>query len=286
MKKILSLLIIAAATISCTDDDIRTEQDFSNGPKVIGFGASLETMAYFSDLGPIERNVQVSVIGNGNGQYSDSPILVSYVEAPEEALAGERLAVEGLEYDYVDTFGTATIEPGASFVSIPITVHTAALSPTEKTVLYLKLTTVSEGSTIGEQYQIVKIAFVGCLSTLQGNYTAVISWNNGTSSVTRTDEVVTQVGVNTFRTRYVANYPAATFSPQGYEFIDICDELTLPDNQNLGGFSNDVLGVPFTSSVPYHGLVAPDGNSFQTAYDVVPYPGLNNRVFRTTYTRN
>ena len=96
MKKIMSLLIIAAATISCTDDDIRTEQNFTDGAKVIGFYAPLESIAYFEDTGVVERNIPVSLIGLGNGQYSEAPIDVTVVEAPEQ--------IDGL---FTVTVGTA-----------------------------------------------------------------------------------------------------------------------------------------------------------------------------------
>ena len=64
MKKILSLMIVIATAFACTDDDIRTEQDFSNGPKVVGFATGIQTVPYFSDEGVVLRHFPMNLIGN------------------------------------------------------------------------------------------------------------------------------------------------------------------------------------------------------------------------------
>ena len=235
MKKLMSLLVVASAFLSCSDDDIKTEQDFSNGPKVVGFASSLATVEYFSDEGVVMREFPMSLIGTGNGQTSDSDIVVSYEVDPSST------AVEGVEYDFVDTSGNIVIPAGGTFGNFPINVNTGQLNPTMKTQLILNLTSTSAGSVIGSQYAQLKITFVGCQSELQGGYNVVISTVAGTS--TRTNEVVTLTDINTFRTKYVGRYAFGTFNPAGYTFVDICGEISLPADQTLGGYSNGVYGI-------------------------------------------
>jgi len=232
------LLFVAAAFTSCTDDDIRTEQNLSSGPKVVGFPSDIYPVPYFEDEGVVLRKFPLDLIGTGNGQYSSTDIEVQY-----EIDYVNSTAVEGVEFNFVDTTGKIVIPAGSTFGEYPLEVNTGNLSPDFKTVLVLKLTTSSPGSTVGAQYDTLKITFVGCLSELQGNYRVVIT--AGGASSTRTNEIISVSDINTFRTRYVGRYALGQFTPPGYTFIDICDEISLPKNQTLGGFSNKVYGTSF-----------------------------------------
>jgi hypothetical protein len=274
MKKLMTLMIVAASFLSCSDDDIKVEQDLSTGPKVVGFASSLATVAYFSDEGTVLRKFPMNLIGNGNGQVSTSEIQVSYTIDPAST------ATAGVEYSMVDTTGKITIPAGTTFGEFSLNVNTGQLDPTQKTELILNLTTSTAGSVVGAQYSKLRIVFVGCLSQLAGNYTKTTTWAGG--SFTRTDEVVTLVDINTFQTRYVGNWAVGTFTPAGYTFIDICGEITVPDG-NLGQYSNEVKGG-IEDDVPNDGEVT-SATEFYTVYDVVPYPNLSNRVFKTFYTR-
>lgn len=276
MKKLMSLFIVASAFLSCTDDDIRTEQDFSSGPKVVGFATGIQTVPYFEDEGVVLRHFPMNLIGNANGQPSETDVVVSYTVDPAST------ATDGVEYNMVETTGTITIPAGATFGEFPVEVNTGQLNPTQKTELILNLTTSSEGSIVGAQYSKLRIVFVGCLSQLAGNYRKVTTWNNGANSFTRTNEVFTEVDINTFRTRYVGNWNLGTFTPEGYEFIDICGEITIL-TQNLGEYSNEIKGG-VDDNVPNDGEVT-SATELYTVYDVVPYPGLSNRVFKTFYTK-
>lgn len=234
MKKLMSLLVVASAFLACTDDDIRTEHQLSNGPKVVGFATSLATVEYFTDEGVVLREFPMSLIGNGNGQLPTSDIEVTYEVDPAST------ATEGVEFDFADTSGRIVIPAGGTFGNFPINVNTGQLNPTEKTQLILNLTSSSDGSVIGSQYDQLKITFVGCQSQLQGSYTMVCTTTAGTR--TRTDEVISVSGINTFKTRYIGRYTFATFTPPGYTFVDICGEIAVPD-QNLGQYSNQIYGI-------------------------------------------
>jgi len=235
MKKLMTLMIVAASFLSCSDDGIRTEQDLTKGPKVVGFASKVANVPYFSDQGTVLRKFPMNLIGNGNGQVSSSDIQVSYTVDPSST------AVAGREYTMVDTSGKITIPAGTTFGNFPLNVNTGQFSPTVKTELVLNLTTSSAGSVVGDQYKQLRIVFVGCLSQVQGNYTVRIT--SGASVWNRADEVVSTIGVNTFRTKYVGGWGFGTFSPAGYEFSDVCGEMAIPANLTLGGYSNAVYGI-------------------------------------------
>lgn len=238
MKKLITLLFVGAAFLSCTDDDIKTEQNLAAGDKVVGFPSDVYPVPYFEDEGVILRKFPLDLIGTANGQYSATDIEVEY-----EIDYANSTATEGVEFNFVDTSGKIVIPAGSTFGEYPLEVNTGNLNPDYKTVLVLKLKSSSPGSTIGAQYDTLKITFVDCLSLLDGNYSVAIT-SAGLTAV-RTNEVVTLTDINTFRTRYVGRYTLGSFSPAGYTFIDICDEISLPKNQTLGGYSNKVYGTSF-----------------------------------------
>lgn len=269
MKKLITLLFVGAAFLSCTDDDIKTEQNLAAGDKVVGFPSDVYPVPYFEDEGVILRKFPLDLIGTANGQYSATDIEVEY-----EIDYANSTATEGVEFNFVDTSGKIVIPAGSTFGEYPLEVNTGNLNPDYKTVLVLKLKSSSPGSTIGAQYDTLKITFVGCLSLLDGNYSVAIT-SAGLTDV-RTNEVVTLTDINTFRTRYVGRYPLGSFSPAGYTFIDICDEISLPKNQTLGGYSNKVYGTSFygdgidgivTSETTFevvHNIAFADGDQKQT----------------------
>lgn len=239
MKKILSLLFIASIALSCTDDDIKAEGNLAGGDKVVGFTPAIQTVPYFVDEGTILRKFPLDLIGKGNGQYSTTDIDVAY-----EVNYAESTAVEGLEFDFYGSQGSTgiiTIPAGSSFGEFSLDVNTGNLDPVVKTELVLDLISSSPGSTVGTQYSKLRIIFVGCLSLIEGSYTATISTVAGTS--VRADEYLTLTDINTFQTRYVGRYGFGSFTPAGFGFIDICGELTLKPDQTLGGYSNGVYGI-------------------------------------------
>ncbi|HSD14842.1 MAG TPA: hypothetical protein VLB74_09365 [Flavobacterium sp.] len=279
MKKLMSLLILAAATVACTDDDIRTEQDFSNGPKVVGFASSFESVAYFEDLGAVERTFPVTMIGTGNGQNSATPINVHYEIDPAST------ATEGVEFDFVDQSGIVTIQPNATFGNFPLLVNTGQLNPDTPTELILNLVS-ADGAVVGSQYHRLRIVFVGCQSQIADqdgeNYMTRCTRNDGFVRNFPAPEPIYMVDVNTFKTTTTATYlPGSLPVPdQGYNFIDICGDITVP-HQNLaqGSYGNEVYGLTDDGTDGYF----IDANTFEIIYEVTFAAG--NRQYTSRYTR-
>jgi hypothetical protein len=272
MKKIFCLMIIAAASFSCTDDDIKTEQVLNQGPRVVGFSKEFEAVSYFVDEGDVEHVFPLDLIGGSDGSVASQDIVATYEIDPSST------ATLGYEYDFIETQGQITIPAGSTFGYLPINVHTANFDRFVKKSLVINLTT-STNSVVGEQYRQFTIYFVGCLSVIQtGSYTAVISQPAGVR--TRTNENISLTGINTFSTRYVGLYTLGTFTPAGYKFIDICNEITVP-KQQLGQYSNLVRGLEADNGL--NGTVT-DPTHFNTKYEITFAAG--NITHRTTYTHN
>ena len=287
MKKLLTLTVLSALIISCTDDDIRTEHQLDSGPKIVGFNTNIQTVSYFEDLGTIDREFPINLIGTGNGQFSESDIVVEY-----EVDMVQSTAVEGVEFDFLDTSGTMTIPAGSSFGMFPLAVHTGNFDPLQKTELIVKLTSSSAGSTVAGQvkYNTLRIVFVGCLSNIvsamagSDSFTCVVTRDDG-AFVTRPSEIVYLTDINTYKSTTTGTWAAGTIAPdQGYDFMDICGDISVAQ-QGLcqGYYSNQVYGLTDDGT---DGTVADfsTGDNFEVTYEITFTAG--NRQYTNTYVRN
>ncbi|MFC4738905.1 hypothetical protein ACFO3U_02760 [Flavobacterium ponti] len=285
MKKILSLFAISAVLFSCTDDDIRIEHQLNTGSKIVGFSKSFETVSYFVDEGAVQLGFPVNLIGSGNGQTLSEPIEVQY-----EVDAANSTATEGVEFDFVSSTGKVTIPAGGTFGEFLLNVNTGQLNPTMKTELVVKLTAASNSTVVGAQYQTLKVIFVGCKSLIAGptgvgNYNLVVTRPDLPGSVWNfSNEAVTETSVNNFVTTRSGNYDIGVLQGNntGYDFVDICNEITIPE-QNLAHIYSNILR-PRTANNGIDGTVT-DINHFQTNYEIGFTGNTVWRTFNCVYTR-
>lgn len=278
MKKILSLFVISTVLFSCTNDDIRVEHQLNSGSKIVGFSKSFETVSYFADEGQVQLGFPIGLIGSGNGMTSDAAIEVQY-----EVDLANSTATEGVEFDFANTSGKVTIPAGGTFAEFPLIIHTGQLNPTMKTELLVKLTS-SSNSVVGAQYNSLKVIFVGCQSLVAGNYTVSVKRADVATPYVFTGETITATSVNNFVTRTSGHYPFGVLagSNQGYDFVDICGEITIPE-QNLAHIYSNLLR-PNSANNGLDGTVT-DINLFQTKYEIGFTGNTVWRSYTSTYTR-
>ncbi len=258
MKKLLILSALSLSLFACSDDD-RLETDVLNeGPKIVGFENTSESIAYFSDEGQIQHDLPVIIYGLGDGNANGSNIEITY-----EVDLVNSTATEGTEFEFGDATHKITIPSGGSFATIPLLVNTGSFSPTEKTELVLKLTTTTDG-VIGEQVKTAVIAFVGCQSQLPtGSY----SWAS-TAGFAGT-ATISQIATNTFQVPFPG--VASGGQPIPMQFNDICGEFThlgwafsdtyLCSASNIT-WDSDLNTLTFEELRVYNGLSMADGVFF------------------------
>lgn len=279
MKKILSLFAISTVLFSCTNDDIRIEHQLDSGSKIIGFSKSFETVSYFADEGQIQLGFPVTLIGSGNGQVLSAPIEIQY-----EVDLVNSTATEGVEFEFANTNGKITIPAGGTFADFPLLINTGQLNPTSKTELFINLVSASNSTVVGTQYQSLKVIFVGCQSLVAGDYTVSVKRADVATPYVFTGETVTATSVNNFITRTSGNYAFGVLqgTTQGYNFVDICGEITIPE-QNLAGIYSNLLR-PNSANNGLDGTVT-DINTFITKYEIGFTGNTVWRSFTSTYTR-
>lgn len=284
MKKLLMLLIVAGAAFSCTDDDLKPEGDFT-GEKIVGFASNLQSISYFADEGPVEREFAVNLIGLGNGQVATEDIVVNYTIDTENSTA-----VEGREFDFQNTSGQVVIPAGSTFGMFPLLVNTGNLDENLPTQLVVKLSSAS-GAVVGAQYNTIRIVFVGCVADIAGTYSVSVLRESTGATLVRPNETITETGINKFMTSSsgtLANTSSPDPSRAGFHFEVLCGDIVVPSQGLFDGQypGNEVVGVPFADGalVGLEGKVI-DENTFKIRYKA-NYGGATGFVtFVATYTR-
>lgn len=240
IKKILFSALLSflfASNISCEGgigDDELAGSDLTNSPLIVGWGNPIVTESYFEDLGILNNNYPINILGGGDGQPTTGDVTVTF-----SIDAAKTTATEGNEFTIPST--TATILAGTTIGPVSVDVNTAAFNPTEPTKLVLNATTTQAGVVVSQTEGVQTINFVGCKSTI-ADYTYEVTITSSTGGEYGPYiETITMESVNNFMT-----YSAGTWDPplnpgHGIRFGDICGTLTLPAHQGLVDiYSNDV----------------------------------------------
>ena len=281
MKKLLILSALALGMFSCSDDG-RLNGDILTGDKIAGFQNAAITASYFADEGPVTMDIPVTLIGLGNGQVSDSDIVLNYAIDNVNSSA-----VSGVEYTLPAT-GQVTIPAGSEFGILPITVNTGSFDPEVSTKVVITLTSATEGVVIGEQYKSVTFNFVGCLADLEGTWSVSVlrEANNTTFSIPL--ETVTQTAINEFNGSSTGTFTPGQAPDMGFEFTVLCGTVEIPDQGLfMGAFGNRLEGVALEEGPGegQHGYVSADGNTMVIRYRAEA--SANSFLyFTSTYTRN
>ncbi|MAS21293.1 MAG: hypothetical protein CMF34_13730 [Leeuwenhoekiella sp.] len=243
IKLILTAVFVASMVTGCLVDD-EENTSFAESPYVIGFETSFANESYFEDLGVVEANYPLNVLGGGDGTPIENDIVVNY------EIASSSTAVEGQEFDFVDNSGTLTIPAGSTFVNFPLNINTGNFDPNTPTSLILKLTgTNGDSSVISELNDELAITFVGCQSQLNQYTYQVTTTRDADGGVENSQlETISLLSVNTFRTATVGPFgPGARRGDiggtNGFTFEDVCGTITISSQNLVSLYSNQVYGT-------------------------------------------
>ena len=136
LNKLFLLLVLPLLCVSCLvdDEDDQGLQGIQNSAYTVGFNSSSTLQSYFVDVGAVNIDVPVNVLGGNSGVLLSSDVAVTYTVDPTST------AVEGNEYSL--TGSSFTIPAGTTFGNLPIQINTGGLDPDQPTTLILKLTNI------------------------------------------------------------------------------------------------------------------------------------------------
>ncbi|MFD2823093.1 hypothetical protein ACFS5M_05395 [Lacinutrix iliipiscaria] len=261
IKLILVLLAISLTSVSCLVDD-EVDTDFSNSPYIVGFASSSTLESHFVDVGPINVDIPVNVLGGNSGLLLSNDLTVNYVVDPSST------ATEGNEFTL--TGSSFNIAANTEFGILPIQVNTGGLDPDTPTTLVLKLTTASEGGTVSSPNSTYTITFVGCQSDHAGVYSCPDLPSGAAGQAT-----ITELAPNTYRISALPGIGFGGTDPVWFDFTNVCGEINVSGWQ-LGSLATSTGSVSESGAITFDGIILYNGGD--------PSTGVWFDLGATTYT--
>ncbi|MGX7668022.1 hypothetical protein [Flavobacterium pedocola] len=270
MKKIkilLAALFVGSIATSCLVDDEVSTENLKDTPIVVGFSRTSLNFSYFENVGTVENDIFVEVIGGQTG-FSNSATTATFEIDPSST------ATEGEEFSFPQG-KTFTIDANRDLGKFKIAVNTGSLDPLAPT--FVKLNIVTNGSLLStNSRKSVTIEFVGCNSQIiPGTYL-----NPGLPTSTGGSALVEEIAPNTFETVL----PRYTLGGQLIRFVfnDTCGTLTMVSSDLDGTYlitADDIVFNPTANTITFTNLVIHNGTS-PSDPPVVP------AIATSTYTLN
>lgn len=220
MKKLNKLFILLALPLLCVsclvdDEDNDGLQGAQSSPYTVGFNSTSTLQSYFEDVGPVNIDIPVNILGGNTGVALPQDVSVTYTVDPSST------AVAGNEYTL--TGSSFNIPSGTTFGNLPLQINTGGLDPDTPTQLVLKLTTTSVANTLVSSINdTFTITFVGCQSNHAGDYTSPQISAAGAPNTT-----ITELSVNTYRIEAMPflAFGGAGGGPAYMDFTNVCGDI-------------------------------------------------------------
>ncbi|RTY90256.1 hypothetical protein EKL32_21545 [Flavobacterium sp. GSN2] len=295
-------LLLATAAASCDSVGDDKELNYGNGAYVAQFPFAESTGYFLKDDAVIyDYNVPVQLVG-GNGLALTNDVVVSFEQVTYVPGVGDNKvsAVEGVDFEFVNTANSFTIPAGSAFASLPIRVLSGNLNDQAPSVLVLKLTEVDGSGTpvvaSGNKGTISLILQGTCTSDLAGNYKNVTTRLSTGAQYKFDLDVFDELDLGIYNTSYVGPYYGlgqtagssgntvllGGTADAGYTFKEVCGRVKV-ETQNLGGaYSNEVR----QSAAQYAASsVNPDTGVITIEYSIWFTGNTVERKFRSIYTK-
>ncbi len=279
--KIIAFAIVACVfTISCVKDDVENN---STGAYIVGFKNSQSSYIYTDeDTAPVQVSEPIDLIGGSNGTTSDQNIIIPFSVDPSST------AIQGTDYT-INASGSLTLEAGADFVQLPITINPTALPGNDPKTIVVNLGQLSgTDAIIADDKKTITITIAKCASNLAGTYSLIVTRVDDGVVSTFPNEELTELALGVYETSSTGPYIDLVDdgAPRnGFIFKDVCQSIQV-DEQNLGDyFSNLVQGDEDAGSVnldPITGEVV----SITINYSIRGFTsGVARRYFTAVYTK-
>lgn len=163
-------------------------------------------------------------------------------------------AVEGVHYRLDQN--TIQLSPDNDLLNnLPVTVLTAGLTPplAESPVLILQLSdaTGAENVVANGKKLTINLNYL-CDSNLQGSYIVTITRNDGLVYVY--DDEIVKTGSGEYRGTSVGHWaPGSIGGTPGFTFLDVCNKISVPEQNLVDLYSNQVYGINESYADPLTG---------------------------------
>ncbi len=232
-----AFLLITVMAFSCGEEDTFVEQ-VENSVNLASFESSTMNFSVVATGEEYTQFVPMRVKGPSTGKVA-TPVTATIAVDPSST------AVEGVHYSLDQT--TIELSPDQDLMAnLPVTVITEGITPPleEAPVLVLQVAEASGGTNViaaGKKVTI-NINYL-CDSELEGTYIVTITRNDSPDPNVYVDEIK-KTGLGEYRGVSVGHYePGSLGGTPGFTFLDICGEITVPKQNLVDLYSNEVYGI-------------------------------------------
>ena len=279
IKSYLFVLLASFAMTSCLVDDDLITDGYGDSPNLVGFTSAKATASFAADEEEHNFVVALSTTGPNMRAIDEAAVATITVDPSSTAIAGTHYALNQT---------TVTLSPDNNMISnLNLTILTAGLEPpiTPSPYLILNVNTVTGGNGAivnGRTGQIKVTINYLCFSDLAGSYDVVTHYvypSGGIDTFINSTDNINSLGSGTYRTENVGHWTqAALGGTPGFSFSDVCDAITIPEQNLVDLYSNLVAGVAGAS------FVDPDTGVIYFEYTVCTATAC--REYYVTYTPN
>jgi hypothetical protein len=275
LKYLFIYILLVLAVPSCVEDTA-PEDAYGKGPNLASFVNASQNLSVIATGAEYEMNIPLEVKGPSLDKVQTVTATITVDPAST--------AVEGVHYRLDQT--TVELADDNNLLGLfPVTVLTAGLEPplAESPVLILKVSAVSgDDNVVNNGKSITLNLFYLCDSNLQGSYTVTITRDGPPSNGPWVyADVLTKTGDGQYRGTSVGHWaPGSIGGTPGFDFVDVCNVITVPEQPLVDLYSNTVTQAGESS-------VDPDTGVITIVYNVTfPTSTPDNRTYTAVYTPN
>ncbi|MFK5879036.1 MAG: hypothetical protein QM478_06010 [Flavobacteriaceae bacterium] len=253
IKYALILIMTFTTLISCVEDDDLTHLN-DDGPNLGGFSKSAMTLGGIANGDEYLFDIQMEVKGPTYTSINGD-VLVSIDVAPGST------AIEGTHFRF-DSKSILLPKDNNFLGLLPITMLTQGIvAPLEMSpILKLKVTNADGVNVLGNGKLLTITLNYLCFSNLAQTYNVDLHYINPSAGIDawyNFNDTFTETGIGEYRTENVGHWTQAQLGgTPGFTFFDVCNGITIPEQNLVDLYSNLVEGVPNASSVdPVTGVI-------------------------------
>lgn len=278
LKTYLMVLFASLAMTSCLVDDEAISDANGQSPNLIGFTTTTATAAVPADGEPRNFQLPMSIVGPQIGAVNESAVAQISVDPSSTAVSGTHFLLDQT---------TITLSPDQNLLNnFNLTILTEGFAPPLAVSPYLILNissvTGANGALVNGRTGKIKITInYLCSSDLAGTYDVVTRYvraSSGIDQTTTSTDVINEIAPGVYRTGSVGHWaPSDLGGTPGMEFSDVCNEITIPEQNLVELYSNLVTGVAGSS------FVDPESGVIYFEYTIC---ATDCRQYFVTYTPN
>ncbi|HZM14146.1 MAG TPA: hypothetical protein VFB86_08215 [Bacteroidales bacterium] len=239
-KYILTFLILVAVN-SCLVDDTTTYDQNDKGFNLAGFKDPSSSLSFVSDGSEYNFNIPVRIVGPTSMDLTNDVVVTFDVDPTSTAIEGTNVRLDN---------PTVTLKAADNYLGfLPVTILTEGIvAPLAKApILVLNAVSATGDPTVTNNGKPINITLnYGCFSDLAGTYDVSTEYTStaGIVSMLSWTETIAQTGVGTYRTERVGHWiPAALGGTPGFTFNDVCNVLSIPEQNLVDLYSNIVAST-------------------------------------------